>query len=57
MAETIEINNDTNKDVCVSAVRSKFSGRLFVKFHKFSMDGTLVRPNSYEIIEVKEVEY
>jgi hypothetical protein len=57
MAETIEINNDTNKDVCVSAVRSKLSGRLFVKIHKFSMDGDLVKPNYYKIIDVKEVEF
>jgi hypothetical protein len=57
MVETIEVNNNTNKDICISAVRSKFSGRLFVKFHKFSMEGILVRPNSYEIVEVKEVDY
>jgi len=57
MAETIEINNETNKDICVSAVRSKLSGRLFVKIHKFSMDGDLVKPNYYKIIDVKEVDF
>jgi hypothetical protein len=57
MVETVEINNNTNKPICVSIVRSKFSGRLFVKIHNITTEGTLIMPNQYDLIEVKDVEY
>lgn len=57
MPETIEVTNETNKRILVSACRSKSSGTLYVHMGKKHGNETVVKPNSYAKIEVRVVEY
>lgn len=53
--EIIEIRNDTDKDIKVSACRSKLSGRLFIEIEGHC-DPVTVKANYYELLEVNQVD-
>jgi len=54
--EQIEVRNETDSPILVSACRSDFSGRLYVHVGKIHGNETLVAPKHYDIIEVRRVQ-
>ena len=55
MTEIIEINNETDQQIKVSAYRSKTSGMLYIHIGERHGTEVIVEPQDYEQIEVKEV--
>lgn len=55
--ETIEIRNETDKPIIVSACRSKITGKLYVHIGRVHGLENFVGPKDYNIINVEDVEF
>ncbi len=55
MTEIVEIQNNTDSPIFVSANRSQFSNRLYVRIGKTSDEGSQISPGDYALIPVNAV--
>lgn len=59
MIKTIEVNNNTNKPILITACKtaqSEESGRIYIHIGEAHGNEVLVQPGSYSIIEINEHE-